>query len=97
MIYLTGDIHGDINRIIDFCEEYNTTKDDILILLGDVGFNYFLNDRDVLMKETASELPVTLFCIRGNHEARLTSTDCDYVLTQFCNGSVLQLGDDLNE
>lgn len=90
MIYLTGDIHGDVNRIIDFCEEYHTTKDDILILLGDVGFNYFLNDRDVLMKETASELPITLFCIRGNHEARPTSTDCDYRLTQFCNGLVYQ-------
>ena len=30
MIYLTGDIHGDINRIIDFCEEYPSSKSYIL-------------------------------------------------------------------
>ena len=44
MVYITGDIHGDINKVEDFCEFYNTTQKDILILLGDVGFNYYLNE-----------------------------------------------------
>ena len=90
MIYITGDIHGDINKVEDFCEFYNTTQKDILILLGDVGFNYYLNERDELMKTIASELPITLFCIRGNHEARPLSTNCDYIPKPFCGGMVLQ-------
>ena len=31
MIYLTGDIHGNVNRIIDFCEEYSSQKSCITI------------------------------------------------------------------
>ena len=30
MIYVTGDTHGDFNRIKAFCEEFNTTKEDIM-------------------------------------------------------------------
>lgn len=46
MIYITGDTHRDFGRIIDFCEENETTKDDILIILGDAGINYFLDSSD---------------------------------------------------
>lgn len=70
MIYLTGDIHGNIDRIIKFCNNNNTSIDDILIILGDAGFNFFLNYRNDVLKHTANKLPITLFCIRGNHEAR---------------------------
>ena len=42
MIYITGDTHRDFGRIFDFCEENGTTKDDVLIILGDAGINYFL-------------------------------------------------------
>lgn len=90
MVYVTGDIHGDINKVKDFCKFYNTKQKDILILLGDVGFNYYLNERDELMKAIASELPITLFCIRGNHEARPLSTNCDYIPKPFCGGMILQ-------
>ena len=41
-----------------------------MIILGDAGFNYYLNDRDTQAKEYASTFPITLFCIHGNHEAR---------------------------
>ena len=39
MIYLTGDTHGNFDRIRRFCEINNTTKDDVLIILGDAGIN----------------------------------------------------------
>lgn len=70
MIYLTGDTHGRISRIVNFCEHTKTTILDTLIILGDSGFNYFLDNRDTELKQAASELPITLFCIRGNHEER---------------------------
>ena len=48
MIYLTGDTHGRFLRVEDFCRKMKTSKLDTLIILGDAGFNYFLNDRDIL-------------------------------------------------
>ena len=34
MIYLTGDTHGEFDRIEDFCEEYETTTDDVMVIRG---------------------------------------------------------------
>lgn len=69
-VFITGDIHGKIVGITKFCRENNTHKEDTFILLGDVGINYFLNYRDVQVKRAISFLPITLFCVRGNHEMR---------------------------
>lgn len=69
-IFLTGDTHGDFRRIACFCDQVETSKDDVLIILGDVGINYFGDDRDIKNKEFLSSLPITLFCIHGNHERR---------------------------
>lgn len=70
MVYITGDIHGDIARIVLLCEMHETTTDDILIILGDAGFNYFEDKRDKFLKKQIAELPITIFCIHGNHEQR---------------------------
>lgn len=70
MVYLTGDTHGSFYRIFDFCEKMHTTKEDVLIILGDAGINYYLNVRDELTKDTIDSLPITVFCIHGNHEQR---------------------------
>lgn len=70
MAILTGDTHGDFERIEAFCAEYGTTPDDVMVILGDVGVNYFLDERDVEKKEWLVQLPITLFCIHGNHEER---------------------------
>ena len=70
MIYITGDTHGDFFRISKFCERMNTTKEDILILLGDAGLNFWLNKSDYKKKTEVMRLPITLFMIHGNHEER---------------------------
>lgn len=70
MIYLTGDTHGDFSRVFAFCERMHTTKEDILIVLGDAGLNYYLNDRDKARKKELEAAPITLLCIHGNHEQR---------------------------
>ena len=46
MIYITGDTHGDMNRIVRFCERMETSQEDIMIILGDVGLNYYGDSRD---------------------------------------------------
>ena len=70
MIYITGDTHGDFQRIEEFCKRKKTTYDDILIILGDAGINFSGGSRDEALKSYLLRLPITLFCIHGNHEMR---------------------------
>lgn len=69
-VFITGDTHRVFSRVTSLCHNMNTTKRDILIILGDAGINYFLDYRDDSLKRGLSLLPITLVCIRGNHEAR---------------------------
>ena len=66
MIYITGDTHRDFSRLDNI--EFN--KDDLLIILGDAGINYYLNEEDNKFKEYLKKYNVNMFCIRGNHEER---------------------------
>lgn len=68
--YITGDCHRQFERIQQFCSEKNTSKEDVIIILGDAGINYYLDERDILLKSKLAEFPITLLCIHGNHEAR---------------------------
>lgn len=70
MVIITGDTHREFERIFDFCEAYGTTNDDIVIILGDAGINYYLDESDYWLKEELSTLPCQLFLIHGNHEER---------------------------
>lgn len=87
MIYITGDTHGDMSRIVRFCERIETSKEDIMIILGDAGLNYYGDSRDRRNKERVSNLPITLFCIHGNHERRL-ATIAGYELHEWYGGKV---------
>lgn len=73
MIYLTGDTHGEFERIFAFCNRFETTKEDILIILGDAGINYYENERDDRLKNRLDECQITVLCVHGNHEQRPTS------------------------
>lgn len=87
-IYITGDTHGNFDRIFHFCEMNNTTKDDILIILGDVGINYYGNKTDLKTKKRLQDcLPITLFCIKGNHE-NYAGNIKSYNLKEFNDGLV---------
>ncbi len=69
-IYITGDTHGDFERVEDFCQSMGTTEEDVLIILGDAGLNYYLDGKDDNRKYDVSRIPITLLCIHGNHEER---------------------------
>ena len=70
MFFVTGDTHRDFERIEEICIYEDTTIDDVIIILGDVGINYYGEPYDWDIKEELSEYEVTLFCIYGNHEKR---------------------------
>ena len=75
MIYITGDTHGQFERIEAFCRCQNTRREDVLIILGDAGINYDGWVRDCVKKYFLEALPITLFCIHGNHEQRPQTLD----------------------
>ena len=72
MVFLTGDIHGNPYQLVEFCNQHNLTKDDIIVIMGDAGFNFFLSDRDKRIKNKIKKVKPTFLCIHGNHEARPT-------------------------
>lgn len=75
MVYITGDTHGGFERLFAFCREHPTSSDDIMIILGDAGINYFGGERDERVKAELSRVPLTLLCIHGNHEMRPQSLE----------------------
>lgn len=87
MIFVTGDTHGDFFRIFEFCKRMETTTDDVMIILGDAGVNYYGGKRDIKTKELISNIPITLFCVHGNHERR-PSTIKTYKEEKFFGASV---------
>ncbi len=70
MVYFTGDIHGVPWKITRFVERMKLTRNDTIVILGDVGANYYLDERDERMKSALDSLEVDILCIHGNHEVR---------------------------
>ena len=70
MFYITGDTHGDFDRLFRFNDRIWPTIDDTMIILGDAGFNFYGGLRDTFVKSSVSKLPITVFSIHGNHEMR---------------------------
>lgn len=63
---ITGDTHGQFSRFKSLGNMPNTA----VIILGDAGINYHLDERDLSAKRYLSKFPFTFYCVRGNHEAR---------------------------
>ena len=87
MIWITGDKHCEFDSVEAFCNKWNTSREDTLIILGDAGINYYTDERATQVKEYLATLPITLFCIHGNHEAR-PETVKGYELTNAFGGQV---------
>ena len=87
MIYYTGDIHGLADGLIAFSKKIKLDPDDILVLLGDVGANFFGGYKDRHLKEALQALGPTIFCIHGNHERR-PQTLPSYLVKEWHGGQV---------
>ena len=68
--YITGDKHRDFDSLIEFCQKNELRRQDVIVILGDSGFNYYGDERDDALKTKIRDLKVTLFCIHGNKENR---------------------------
>ena len=72
MIYITGDTHGDFEFRL---KNLLLNENDMIIILGDAGINYYLDYRDKLLKEKLSKCGFKIFSIQGNHEERPENID----------------------
>lgn len=70
MIYFKGDTHGSYRDIIKFCNRQHLLRTDVIIILGDAGYNYYGGERDTEAKQRLSHIKPTILCIHGNHEMR---------------------------
>lgn len=76
-VLITGDCHGQVeNRLAyikEVMSEYEPTETAVIIL-GDVGFQYYKNKKDWKLKHHAAQFGYTLYCLRGNHEDRISNS-----------------------
>ena len=57
--FITGDKRRHFDRVKGFCREMDTRQKDVLIILGDSGFNYYDDKRDDELKKSRH---LTLLC-----------------------------------
>ena len=90
-VYITGDKHGDFNsyhldyaKVKAFCEDNHTTKQDVMIVLGDHGVHFFPDDdwRTLQDMNRLEQMPIRFVLLRGNHDRRINRNNPDlrYVL-----------------
>lgn len=77
MVYITGDIHGNPRRLKLFFLAPNGQGQpqeprDVVIILGDAGFNYSGDEADAAAKEILHRYGnrTEYLCVHGNHEMR---------------------------
>lgn len=72
--FVTGDTHGQVNNRLRQLWQNNKSQynrnNAALIILGDAGLNFFLNEQDNREKRRVQERGYIVYCLRGNHEER---------------------------
>lgn len=71
---LTGDTHGGmatISRVGNINRNVTCTPEETaVIILGDAGLNFYLNNTDKKYKKLLNSQGYHIYCVRGNHEER---------------------------
>lgn len=75
--FLTGDTHTKVAERLAHIPDDPTTppEETAIIILGDAGFNFWLNTTDIKAKREANKYGYKIYCVRGNHEARPENID----------------------
>ena len=92
MVFITADPHRDFRHIEAFCATIGITPDDVMIILGDAGINFHEDTRDIWKKKELADIPITFFCIHGNHEIRPSTIPAYH--TQKWRGGIVYVEDE---
>ena len=99
MIYIAADSHGteDIFKLVEFfdleSQRKSLSKEDYVIICGDVGAVFDLREQDRRTCEILSSLPVTVLYVDGNHE-NFNYLE-DYDIERWHGGNVHFIRDDI--
>lgn len=83
-VYITGDKHGDFDpyhwdyaKIEKFCQDHHTTKQDVMIVLGDHGVRFYPDDdwRTLKDMKRLEKMPIRFVLLRGNHDRRVDKSN----------------------
>ena len=74
-VIFTGDTHGGISTIarvgnIQRNMPQYKPEETAIIILGDAGLNFYLNNTDKKYKKLLNSMGYHIYCVRGNHEQR---------------------------
>ena len=98
MIYLTGDTHGGLDggKLISFADTpkgKSLTKDDYVIILGDFGYIFYLEEtaRESRELERFNNYPWTTLFLDGNHENfdRINT----FPVKEWCGGQIHKISE----
>ena len=72
---VTGDTHGGVSTISRVCNISRNMpeckpEETGIIILGDAGLNFYLNNTDKKYKKLLNSQGYHIYCVRGNHEER---------------------------
>lgn len=70
---LVSDTHGRVATRLSNIKRglgISNPEETAVIILGDSGLNYYLNETDIKEKKTVNDYGYLIYCVRGNHEAR---------------------------
>lgn len=72
-----SDTHSKIAERLAHIPDDPTTppEETAIIILGDAGFNFWLNTTDIKAKRKANKYGYKIYCVRGNHEERPENID----------------------
>lgn len=91
MIYITGDTHGEFERLSS--RRFNATKGDYVIVCGDYGNVWDNSMTEKYWRKWLNEKPFTLLFIDGNHENYDLLSD--YPITEWNGGKVHKISDNI--
>ena len=72
---IRGDTHGRFGWMDNGALDMYKPEETAIIILGDAGFNFFLNEQDDRLKKEVNDRGFRFYCVRGNHEARPQDVD----------------------
>lgn len=86
-----SDTHGKVNQRLSYIvenQEIENPEETALIILGDAGFNFFLNEEDSKLKHSIESFKMWVYCVRGNHEERPENLNYSLIYDENVNGLV---------